>query len=149
MSQHDRGPRGVQPAATLAEDLDLGVAEAVDRLQLVADREEVVVLQQPQQRELAAVGVLELVHHQELDALRPPAAHPIVTLQQIASAQLEVVEVECRAGALERRVAIPVRNQNFPQQRTCMERLQLQRVIGHRVPVGQRLDIEQRGLHLR
>ena len=94
VGQRDRGPLGVQPAAALAEDLHLGVAEAVDRLQLVADGEEVVALQQLQQRELAAVGVLELVHHQQLDALRPRAAHPLVALQQIACAQLEVVEVE-------------------------------------------------------
>ncbi len=53
---------------------------------------------------LAAVGVLELVHHQQLQALRPRPAHTLVALQQVPRAQLEVVEVERGARALELRV---------------------------------------------
>ncbi len=46
---HDeRGSRGLQRGAARAEQLDVGVAKAVDGLQLVADGEEVVALDQLQ-----------------------------------------------------------------------------------------------------
>ena len=114
-------------ASARAEDLDFGVAEAVDRLEFVADGEEVVALQQFQQRELAAVGVLELVHHQQLQALRPREAHPLVPLQQIARAQLEVVEVERPARALE--LGVPAPNSSASRRAAHMRGApQLQRV---------------------
>ena len=47
--------------APLLEDLDVGVPEAVDRLELVADEEEVVARDQVDQLALEAVRVLELV----------------------------------------------------------------------------------------
>ena len=61
-------------APALAEKAHVGVAEAVDRLELVADREQVLALERAQDRELAGVGVLELVDHQQLEALGPRAA---------------------------------------------------------------------------
>ena len=65
-----RGPPGrLQALAARAEDLDVGVAEAVDRLQLVADRERVVARQELEQLELQRVRVLELVDHDALEAL--------------------------------------------------------------------------------
>ena len=64
-------PRREQQLGALAEDRHLGVPEAVDRLELVPDGEQVLALERAQDLELAAVGVLELVHHQQLEALRP------------------------------------------------------------------------------
>ena len=57
-----------------AEHLEVGVAEAVDRLELVADHEQpgLGAAQRVDQRELDAVRVLELVDHQMGEAL-PPA----------------------------------------------------------------------------
>src|SRR5205085_761428 len=49
------------PLATLLEDLDVGVQEAVDRLELVADEEELVARDQVDQLALQPVRVLELV----------------------------------------------------------------------------------------
>ena len=71
--------------------------EAVDRLLLVADREQVAALKQLEDLELAPVGVLELIHHQQVKTLREDPAHPLRRLQQISGAQLQIVEVKCRA----------------------------------------------------
>ena len=54
--------------AALAEHAHVGVAEAVDRLELVADREQVVVGQQVDQLVLQGIRVLVLVHHHLLEA---------------------------------------------------------------------------------
>ena len=83
--------------AALAEDRHVGVAEAVDRLELVADREQVVALERLQHVELEPVGVLELVDHDQREALRP--ALPVLGVggEQVAHAELEVLEVEPRA----------------------------------------------------
>ena len=70
------GLLSIREAAVLAAvDLDVRVAEAVDRLELVADQEEAGIraaelLDQP---ELQAVRVLELVHHQVVELLAVPA----------------------------------------------------------------------------
>src|SRR6266536_2542201 len=56
------------PAAG-GEDLDVGVAEGVDRLQLVADGAGIVARDELEQLELERVGVLELVDHDALEAL--------------------------------------------------------------------------------
>ena len=78
-----------------AEDVHVRVPEAVDRLELVADREQVVALERPQDAELDRVRVLELVDHDQLEALRPALAGRRV-VEQVAGAQLEVVEVDRR-----------------------------------------------------
>ncbi len=69
--QGEAGPSLGQQSAALAKETDVGVTETVDRLQLVADREQVVAIQGRQHLELARVGVLELVHHQQVEALGP------------------------------------------------------------------------------
>ena len=91
--------------AALAEDRHVGVAEAVDRLELVADREQVVALERLEHVELEPVGVLELVDHDQREALRP--ALPVLGVggEQVAHAELEVLEVEPRALRLGLRVA--------------------------------------------
>ena len=64
--------QGEHPAgllAPLAEDLDVGVAEAVDRLELVADEEQLLAGEQVDRIALEAVRVLELVDH---DRAQPP-----------------------------------------------------------------------------
>src|SRR5204862_2662052 len=76
-----------QLGATRAKEPDVGVAKAVDRLQLVADGEEVVALERAQDRQLARIGVLELVHHQQLEAARPQGAYLLALAQQLQRAQ--------------------------------------------------------------
>ncbi len=51
-------------------------------------------LERREDPELGGIGVLELVDHQQLEALRGAAAHARVLLEQAARAQLEVVEVD-------------------------------------------------------
>src|SRR5579875_280028 len=77
-----------------AEDLHLSVAEAVDRLLLVADRQQVAVLERPQQRKLARVDILELIDHDQGVAAAPARSQPAVSLKQRQGAELEVVVVE-------------------------------------------------------
>ncbi len=108
----------VELGRAAAEDVHVGVAEAVDRLELVADREQVVALQRPQDAELDRVRVLELVDHDQLEALRPLGARRLV-VQKVAGAQLEVVEVDRRP-------------------------LGLRVVVGRAVAVQQRVDQRQR-----
>ena len=92
--------------AALAEDRHVGVAEAVDRLELVADGEQVVALERLEHVELQAVGVLELVDHDQREALRP--APPVLGIgrEQVAHAELEVLEVQARALRLGLGVAL-------------------------------------------
>src|SRR3954453_8675160 len=52
VGQGQRGALLPERAAATAEDLDVGVTEAVDRLELVADGGEVVALERLEQREL-------------------------------------------------------------------------------------------------
>src|SRR5439155_21331101 len=82
--------------APLPEDLDVRVPEAVDRLELVADEEELAVLARQQVHELAleTVRVLELVDH---DRAEPPAlalADLVVFPEELAREELQVLEVE-------------------------------------------------------
>ena len=94
----DREPAhllGRQRRRAVAEDRHVRVTEAVDRLELVADREQVVALERPQDPELDRVRVLELVDHDQLEALRP-ALPRLRVGQQALRAQLEVVEVDRR-----------------------------------------------------
>ena len=93
-----RGQRPHAPLAergpALAEDRHVGVAEAVDRLELVADREQVVALERLEDVELEPVRVLELVDHDQREALGPALAAGGVGGEQVADAELEVLEVE-------------------------------------------------------
>ena len=117
------GVRQLAPArrgelrATGAEQAHVGVPEPVDRLQLVADREEVAAVERLQDRELARVGVLELVHHQHLEAPRPRLAHARALVEQLARQQLEVVEVHRAAAALERLIGAVVGHEQLIDER--------------------------------
>ena len=93
--------------ALLAKDLEVGVAEAVDRLVLVADHEHLGLRAAKllDQLELDAVGVLELVDHDVLEALAPDRRQRVARAQERERAQLEVEEVERRPLFLERLVA--------------------------------------------
>ena len=97
--------RGLAP---LEEDADVGVAEAVDRLELVAHVELLRVGRRHQVDEVAleAVRVLELVHQDVPEALAHGGAHRLVVPEQVAGAQLEVGEVERSLGVLGRGVGL-------------------------------------------
>ena len=113
-----RGPaRCLQARATRAEDLHVGMAEGVDRLQLVTDRAGVVARHQLEQLELQGVRVLELVDHDALEALAVAGGDPGLAGQQVARQQLEVVEVDAAASALGRRVGVGVAPQQLVDER--------------------------------
>ncbi len=83
-----------------AEDLEVGVPEAVDRLVLVADGEEARLgpAKLLDQVELDAVRVLELVDHQVLEAPVPQRRGPPAEVaKELDGVDLEVGEVEARA----------------------------------------------------
>src|SRR4029079_15816580 len=86
--------------AALPEDLDIGVAEAVDGLELVADEEDLVARHQVDQLALQAVRVLELVHEDRAKAPARVVADLLVQLQKRAGVQLQVFEVKCRLAGL-------------------------------------------------
>ncbi len=114
-------PAAAGRCVVAAEDLDVRVAEAVDRLALVADAEEVVAREQLQQLVLERVGVLELVHEHVREALAVARAQRPVGAQQVAREQLEVLEVEPRAAALGGLVALAEQRQQVAQQRVVEE----------------------------
>ena len=103
LGQREHAARGLAP---LAEDLDVGVPEAVDRLELVADEEEVLGREQVDQLALEPVRVLELVHEHRAEAPALPLADRRVVAEQVAGGQLEVLEVERRLARLRRRVRV-------------------------------------------
>src|SRR5262249_38501638 len=81
--------------APFAEHLHVRMAEAVDRLELVADEEPLAgVRDQVDQLALQPVRVLELVDHDRAEAELLALADRVVVAQQVACAQLQVLEVE-------------------------------------------------------
>ena len=76
------------------------MAEAVDRLGLVADGEQVPALERLEHVELEPVRVLELVDHDQRETLRPARAQRVVAGEQVAHSQLEVIEVDAGAAGL-------------------------------------------------
>ena len=91
--------------SALAKDAHVRVAEAVDRLELVADEEEIGVLaEEVDQLALEPVRVLELVHHDRAEAELLARADVRVRTQQVPRAQLEILEVEHRLAVLRRLV---------------------------------------------
>ena len=103
-------------AGQLLEQLDVGVAKAVDGLLGIADREQVLARDRVDQPELHTVGVLELVDH---DAGKPAAvalAQVIVGGEQTRGEQLEVLEVHSRVRALGRGVVGRVAPQEHVEQ---------------------------------
>ena len=94
--------------APLAEDLDVGVAEAVDGLELVADEEELLPVralgEQVDDLALEPVRVLELVDHDRAEAPALALPHGRVVAEQVARGELEILEVERRLAVLRRAV---------------------------------------------
>ena len=134
---------GVERGPPLAEDLHVRAAEAVDRLELVADREQVVALDRLQHVELQPVRVLELVDHQQLEALAEAAADRVLAREQVADAELQVLEVEARARGLVLRVRPGERLQQLADEDHGRPRV----VVGARLPVGaERLAVGLAGL---
>jgi len=76
------------------------VPEPVDRLEGVADREQVLAGDRLDELELDGIGVLELVDHDLREALGVPAAQLAVGGEQVAGQELEVLEVERRLAVL-------------------------------------------------
>jgi hypothetical protein len=71
--------------APLAEHLDVRVAEAVDRLELVADEEELLAAHELDELALQAVGVLELVDHDRAEAPAHAVPKRLVPAEQVAA----------------------------------------------------------------
>src|SRR5205085_1442060 len=88
----------------LLEDVDVGVAEAVDRLEFVPDEEELLACDQVDQLALEAIRVLELVDADLAEAQLLARADRLVVAKQVARAQLEILEVERRLAVLRRLV---------------------------------------------
>ncbi len=86
--------------ASLAEDVEVGVAEAIDRLQFVADDHQLRLrpAQRFDQAQLQAVGVLELVDEQVAEA--GAVCRPGFFFQQPHRQQLQVLEVDPGAPLL-------------------------------------------------
>ncbi len=86
------------------------MAEAVDRLELVADEEDVALARLPgeeiDQIALEAIGVLELVDHDRLEAQRLPLADLRVVAEKRPCSELEILEIEGRLAALRRRIRL-------------------------------------------
>ena len=120
------------------EHLDVGVAEAVDRLVLVADPEQVVPIELFEQLVLERVGVLELVHQHVGEALGVLAPQALVVGEQLRGEQLQVLEVEGGARPLAPLVALAVELQQRAQQSVVAVLAVLaaeRRIGGQRVPV--------------
>ena len=112
-----------QARVAIPEQADVGVAKPVDRLPLIADREQVLALQCAHQRQLARVDVLQLVHHQQLEPLRPGPSDLLIS-EQLSREQLEIVEIETVAGPLGGVVALTESDQQLvPQHDRASARL--------------------------
>ncbi len=101
--------------------------EAVDRLELVADEEEILGRQQIDQLALEPVRVLELVDEDgpEAPALALPDRR--VVAQEVARRQLEIFEVERRLGRLCRGVRVGEAPEEILEQRTVSRRQLVER----------------------
>ena len=98
---------GARLAPALAEDLEIGIAEPVDGLVLVADREELGVgaAEGFDELQLDAVRVLELVDHDVEEPPAPEISHLLGGRQHLDGEELEVREVESGPRGLELGVA--------------------------------------------
>ena len=132
------GPRAVVPdegeapaglVAARAEDGDVGVAEAVDRLELVADREHLRPRPGDQVDELALepVRVLELVHHHGAEPELLALADGVVVAEEVAREELEVLEVEGRLAPLRLGVRVRERVEQLLEELAVCRRQLVQR----------------------
>ncbi len=138
----------LRPGAALPEDLHVGVAEAVDRLELVADEEPLRVgsRQQVDQLALEPIRVLELVDHDRAEPQPLPLAQALVVAQQVTGVQLKVLEVERRLAVLRRRVLGREAVQELLQQVAILQRQLVERRLLDRLP---RLLVARRPLAAR
>jgi hypothetical protein len=93
--------------ASLTEDLEVGMPEPVDRLELVADREhlgEIRMRNEVDHLALEPVRVLELVDHDHAEPEPGRFANVLVVAKQIAGGELEILEVDDRLSSLRRAV---------------------------------------------
>ena len=109
-------PRRLQPLAAALEQLHLGVAEAVDRLLGVPDREQVVSGDGLDQLQLHPVGVLKLVHHDPGKPARVALAQLAIGGEQATGDELEVLEVQPRHLTLAPLVVAPIGLEQLVQQ---------------------------------
>ena len=126
----------LRPGAALAEDLHVGVAEAVDRLELVADEEPLRVRpgQEVDQLALEPVRVLELVDHDRAEPQPLSLAQALVVAQQVTGVQLQILEVERRLAILRRRVLGGESVQELLQQIAILQRQLVERRLLDRLP---------------
>ncbi len=113
------------------------MAKAVDRLELVADEEQLLrssSAQQVDQVRLKAVRVLELVDHDRTESKLLHLSDLVVVLEQLARAQLQVFEVERRFTILGGRVGGRESRQQLLQQLSVAGGELLQRERAHLVP---------------
>ena len=103
-----QGQQRVGRLAPLPEDGHVRVPEAVDRLELVTDEEDLGRGAGEQVDELALepVRVLELVDHDRGEAELLALADLLVVAEQVARAELEILEVERRLAVLRGRVRV-------------------------------------------
>ena len=120
--------------AALLEDLDVGVQEAVDRLELVADEEQLVAGDEVDQLALQPVRVLELVDADLAEAELLARADLLVVAQQVAGSELEVVVVERRLAVLRLLVAALEAQQQLLEQLAVARGDGVQRRLLDRVP---------------
>ena len=107
--------RRAVPVAT--EHLHVGVPERVDRLVRVADREQVVAVNQRHYLGLQAIRVLKLVDHHVLEAVAVALAQGWIPVEQVAGQQLKVLEVEPRALVLHGGEALVIEREQLAQKR--------------------------------
>ena len=89
--------------ASLTEDLEVGMPEPVDRLELVADREhlgEIRMRDEVDHLALEPVRVLELVDHDHAEPEPGRFANVLVVAKQVAGGELEILEVDDRLASL-------------------------------------------------
>ena len=114
--QGEHGRRGAPP---LAEHGDIGMPKAVDRLELVADDEEIGVrslAQEVEQLGLQPVRVLELVDHDRAEPLPLAGADRRIVAEQVPRPELEILEVDRRLRVLGVRVRLAERRQELLQE---------------------------------
>ena len=125
----------------LAKDLDIGMPEAVDRLELVAHGEDLRRLRvggEIDQLALEPVRVLELVDHHEAKAKPHRVAHRLVISEEVTGGKLEILEVDGRLASLRGRVlggeALEQLLEQIPVRRgEVLERGSLERLAGQLV----------------
>ena len=129
-----QGKQRVGLRSALAEHLHVRVTEAVDRLELVADEEAFGVRAGEQIHELAleSIRVLELVDHDRPEAQLLALSQRLVLPQQVARAELEILEVERRLAVLGGRVRPREAEEKLLEQLAVAQREIVERRLLHR-----------------